>query len=101
MFSDVENISFYIFVGAPAEPDPRRAPGGPRPPQFLTKAQGRAQGLGEGPGESATRAQGPRRAPAQGRAPLGPMAPQGPCRAQGRAPPGPRARCAREARASL
>ena len=48
MFSEVENISFYVFVGAPPGPDPRRAPPGPR----------------GGPD--------PRRAP------LGPRAPQGP-----------------------
>ena len=34
----VENMSFYVFVGAPIGPDPRRAPPGPR------------GGPGEGPG---------------------------------------------------
>ena len=38
-------MSFYIFVGAPTGPDPRRAPPGPR-----GRAQGTAQGPGEGPG---------------------------------------------------
>ena len=41
----VENMSFYVFVGAPTGPDPRRAPPGPR------------GGPGGGP-----RAQGPMRA---------------------------------------
>ena len=35
MLLGVENISFYVFVGAPPGPDPRRAP----------------PGSGEGPGE--------------------------------------------------
>ena len=42
MFSEVGNMSFYVFVGAPRGPDPRRAPPGPR-------GRPRAQGPGEGP----------------------------------------------------
>ena len=47
----VENMSFYVFVGAPTGPDPRRAPGGPR---GGPRAQGRAQGRAhQGPGPDA------------------------------------------------
>ena len=59
----VEHMSFYVFVGAPPGPDPRRAPQGPIP-------AGPHQGPGEGP--AGPRA-GPRGGPrAQGRAPQGP-----------------------------
>ena len=64
MFSEVENMSFYVFVGAPPGPDPRRAPPGPRAPQGPIPA-GPHQGPGKGPGEGL----GPR---AQGRAHQGP-----------------------------
>ena len=64
MFSDVENNSFYVFVGAPTGPDPRRAPGGPR-------AQGRAQGRAP-LGPRARAGPDPRRAPGGPRAPLEP-----------------------------
>ena len=44
---------FYIFVGAPTGPDPRRAPPGPRGgPRGGPRAQGpgpRAQGRAQGP----------------------------------------------------
>ena len=55
-------MSFYVFVGAPPGPDPRRAPGGPRGgprgvldprrapggPRGGPRAQGRAQGSARG-----------------------------------------------------
>ena len=71
MFSDVENMSFYVFVGAPAGPNPHRDPGGPRAPA------GPHQGSGEGPGprggpRGGPRAQGRAQRRAQGRA-QGPM----------------------------
>ena len=66
MSSDVENISFYIFVEAPAGLDPRRVPGEPRAPGGLHQGPG-----GEPRGEP--RAQGR----AQGRALLEPRAPAG------------------------
>ena len=47
----------YVFVGGPAGPDPRRAPGGPRAPA------GPHQGSGEGPGESLGEGPGPRGGP--------------------------------------
>ena len=50
MFSEVENMSFYVFVGAPPGPDPRRAPLGPRAPQGPIPA-GPPEGPGEGPGK--------------------------------------------------
>ena len=54
MFSEVENMSFYVFVGVPPGPDPRRAPPEPRAPQGPTpqgptEAQRRAQGRAQGP----------------------------------------------------
>ena len=57
----VENMSFYVFVGAPTLPDTRRAPLGPRAPQgpipagpLGPRAQGRAQGRAhQGPGPDA------------------------------------------------
>ena len=42
-------MSFYVFVRAPAGPDPRRAPGGPRAPAGLHQVPG--EGPREGPGE--------------------------------------------------
>ena len=45
-------MSFYVFVGAPTGPDPRRAPQGPIP-------AGPHQGPGEGPGEGPGPPQGP------------------------------------------
>ena len=63
MSLDVENMSFYIFVGAPTGPDPRRAPPGPR----------------GGPD--------PRRAPLGPRAPQGPI-PAGPPEGPGEGLPG-------------
>ena len=40
---NVKHMSFYIFVGAPTGPDPRRAPPGPRGgPRGTPSAQGRA-----------------------------------------------------------
>ena len=62
----VENMSFYVFVGAPTGPDPRRAPPGPRAPQGPIPAEPH-----QGPGESPA-------GPDPRRAPLGPRAPQGP-----------------------
>ena len=66
MSQDVENMSFYVFVGAPPGPDPRRAPPGPRggprrarSPQGPTRAQVRAQGPGESPGEGPGEGSGP------------------------------------------
>ncbi len=52
---------------------------------------------GTGPRQGPTRAQSPRRpVEPRGEPHWGPGPPQGATRAQGRAPPGPRARCARE-----
>ena len=95
----------------PAGPDPRRALPGPRAPQGPIPAvphQGpgprRARSL-----QCPTRAQGPA-GPDPCSAPPGPRAPQGPIpggphqgpgEGLGEGPPGPRARCAREARARL
>ena len=73
----VENISFYVFGGAPTGPDPRRAPPGPR------------GGPGGGPRG------GPRAlaGPDARRAPLGPRAPQGPIAAGPRGGPTAQGRC--------
>ena len=77
-------MSFYVFVGAPTGPDPRRAPPGPRAPQGPIPA-GPHQGPGEGPGP---RAQGPGEGPREG--PPGPTRAQGPrTRAQEMAQQGP------------
>ena len=74
-------MSFYVLVGAPTGPDPRRAPLEPRAPQGPIPA-----GPHQGPGPRRARSlQGPTRA--QGRAPQGPAL-QGPTRAQGPGPSG-------------
>ena len=74
MFSDVENSTCYVFVGAPTGPDPRRAPGatrgGPRGGPDPRRAPGEPRGgprrgPGEGPGEGP----GPRGGPQQGPGP--------------------------------
>ena len=80
MFSEVENISFYVFVGAPPGPDPRRAPPGPDPRRAPPGPRG---------GPRAPAGPDPRRAPLGPRAPQAPI-PAGPHQGPGEGP-GPRA----------
>ena len=101
MSSEVENSYFYVFVGAPAGPDLRRAPGGPRALAEPHQGPGGAQGPGEGPGEGPVEGPGEGPGPPQGPIPAGlhqgpgeGPGPRAQGRAQGRAhqgPPGPRA----------
>ena len=74
MFSEVENMSFYVFVGAPPGPDPGRAPPGPDPRRAPPGPRGgpRAQGPGEGPGEGPPGPTRAHRTGAQGMAQQGP-----------------------------
>ena len=70
----VDHNIFYVFIRAPAGPDPRRAPGEPRAlagTREWPRAQGRAQGSLPS-GARAPARPDPRRAPGGPRVPAGP-----------------------------
>ena len=85
LFLIINIVFFYVFVGAPTGPDPRRVPGGPRGgPRGGPDPRRAPLGPHQGPGlrrarspQGPTSAQGPA-GPDARRAPLGPRAPRGP-----------------------